>query len=394
MHSLLRRLAVVVIVLLCAALAWFAFSPQLEVAFARNLLLYRAEKLWRATPSSPSATGTLMGVVRDEHGDAIAGATIVASDADGRAFVTTSDGAGRYTLTVTRGALVPMATKAGYDDATLQLGPLKRSIYIEANAIGEGDFVLRRSPARTQTADDSLKFFDDAIAHTDVTQPADVRRRGFTFARAGATLNGSYVYEPMSEGRFPMLLLVLPCWTYPCSTLGWDVLSATLASQGFVVVAFSPQRGIDFEADVDDVLKLIAHVKTHQLSAQGDESRVALLAGSLTSIHLWRVAQLAPRDALQGVVALGGVSDLFLIRQRFESHELLLEPPFAEPLSNALIGLGRPNLNPEFYVRYSPVYHLDALTHVRIALIHGGGDKTVPFEQTPHFSAALTAHGI
>ncbi|MCA1553855.1 MAG: S9 family peptidase, partial [Chloroflexi bacterium] len=245
-----------------------------------------------------------------------------------------------------------------------------------------------------------LQFFDEAFVRTDVPPPSstptlfDVRRRGFTFVRAGAVLTGSYVYEPTTDGIYPMLLFVYPCWIYPCSTIGWDLLSTTMAAQGFVVVAFSPQRGADLESDMDDALTLIAHIKAGHLSTKGDANRLALSGGSLTSIHVWRVAQLARPDTLRAIVVLGGISDVFLIRQRFESHELLLEPPFDVPLSTALLGLGRPNLNPDLYVRYSPVYHLDALPRVPIALIHGGGDKTVPFEQSPHFSQWLNARSI
>src|SRR5206468_3379662 len=94
------------------------------------------------------------------------------------------------------------------------------------------------------------------------------------------------------------------------------------------------------------------------------------------------------------VVVLGGLSDLFLIRERFEEGTLTLEAPFAEPLTTALIAFGRPNLNPEFYVRYSPVYHLDALNGTPISLIYGGKDKIVPPEQTAHLAQQLAARGV
>lgn len=388
--------AISFLLLMCIATGWFACSPQVEVMVARNLLLYRGERFWRAiAPTSAPALGDLRGTVRDGQGQPVSGALIIAADANGRTFTSESDGAGQYHLRLLAGAYAPMATKAGYDDARLQFGPLARTIVVAGNeTIASGDFTLRRAPLRAQAADASLQFFDEAIAHTNIPQAADVRRRGFTFVRASTILTGSYVYEPLTDGRYPLLLFIYPCWVYPCSTLGWDLLSATMAAKGFVVVAFSPQRGTDLEADVADVLQLIAHVKAGQLSTKGDASQLALAAGSLTSIHLWRVAQLAPCEAIQAIVVLGGISDLFLVRQRFEANELLLEPPFAAPLSTALIGLGRPNLNPDLYVRYSPVYHLDARPRAPIALIHGGSDKTVPYEQTPHFAEWLRARGI
>src|SRR5205814_6694184 len=115
----------------------------------------------------------------------------------------------------------------------------------------------------------------------------------FSFSRAGLTLTGAQLYEPTGAQAVPALLIIYPCWTYPCSVLGWDLLSATLAARGYLVVAYSPQRGVDIEGDVDDLLALMALARGSSLSARAD-GRLALLTGSLTSIHLWRAAQLAP----------------------------------------------------------------------------------------------------
>ncbi len=399
MRNWTRGVALVVMLLILAATLWFALTPQVEVMFARNLLLYRAESFWRGTPSS--ASGQLSGRVLNQNGEAIEGATVVAADEVGHTFVSESDGAGTYTLTLPRGAFVPMATRAGYDDATPRVGPFRRTIFVAPNATVRADFVMQRAPSRIQTADDSPQFFDEAVVHTDVPAPPstptlfEVRRRGFSFVRAGTVLTASYVYEPLAEGRYPILLFIYPCGAYPCSTLMYDILSKTMAAQGYVVVTFSPQRGVNIEDDIADILKLIAHTKAGQLSSKGEASKLALFAGSLTSIHVWRAAQLAPPETIQAIVILGGASDIFLLRQRFESNELLLEPQeIYDLVSYALIGMGRPNVQPELYVRYSVVYHLDALPPIPIALMHGVKDKTVPFEQTPHLSDAMSARGI
>src|SRR5207253_10185054 len=136
-------------------------------------------------------------------------------------------------------------------------------------------FVLSRPVPRGRSAGRSIQVGDEAIVHSDIAPagggvPFDVRRRGFTFGRAGTgRLSGSYVYEPSVYGTYPVLLFIYPCWLYPCSTIGWDLLSTTMAAQGFVVVTFAPQRGADLEADMDDVLTLIAHIKAGQLSEIG-----------------------------------------------------------------------------------------------------------------------------
>jgi fermentation-respiration switch protein FrsA (DUF1100 family) len=288
---------------------------------------------------------------------------------------------------------VPVATRAGFTDAAPATGPFPLTIYVAANTDAAADFTLVKAPSRIPVASGLPAFGETVTSHTTIPRPADVRRRSFTFARAGLTLGGAQVYQPLDQRRYPALLIIYPCWTYPCSVLGWDLLSATLSAQGYVVVAYSPQRGPDIEGDVDDLLALMAFVRDGFVS-QTTDGRLTLLTGSLTSLHLWRAAQLAPSGSIQGIVILGGLSDLFLIRERFEEHALALEPPFAEPLTTALVALGRPNLNPQWYVRYSPVYHLDALPKAPIALVHGGKDRTVPFEQTTRFAAALSARGI
>jgi len=392
---LLRRVSIVLLVLVPTALAWLALTAQSEVALARSLLLYRLEAFWRTyAPVTASGSGLLRGTVRSAQGVTLADTTVVAAAEDGRTFTTLSDAAGRYELALPAGSYVPMATHAGFDDASLRWGPLRGAVSIAPGEDAGADFFLSPTAPHAFSADGLLTFLDDTTSHTDIPQPVDVRRRGFAFVRAGTTLTGSLVYEPPAPGPFPILLFIYPCWTYPCSALGWDALSATMAARGYVVVAYSPQRGLDLEKDMDDVLALLAHIRDNQLSTRSDGSRVALLTGSLTSIHLWRVVQLAPPGTVQAVVVLGGLSDLFLIRERFEAGTLGLEPPFAEPLSTALVALGRPNVNPDFYVRYSPVYHLDALNNTSISLIYGGKDKIVPPEQTAHFSRQLLARGI
>ncbi|MES4787697.1 MAG: hypothetical protein C4294_19935, partial [Nitrospiraceae bacterium] len=75
------------------------------------------------------------------------------ADANGRTFTSESDGAGQYHLRLLAGAYAPMATKAGYDDARLQFGPLARTIVVAGNeTIASGDFTLRRAPLRAQAA--------------------------------------------------------------------------------------------------------------------------------------------------------------------------------------------------------------------------------------------------
>src|SRR5512139_3439684 len=160
---------------LCGAGAWFATSPQLEVMFARNLLWHRLESLAGAPAVRVlPPTGTLAGTVRDDRGQPVIGATVVAADASGRTYSTLSDAAGRYTLRLPPGETVPMATRAGYDDATLLWGPLRRSVTIADNSAAEGDFVLRRSAPRAARLEGEVRWGEDTHIHVEIPLAADV----------------------------------------------------------------------------------------------------------------------------------------------------------------------------------------------------------------------------
>ncbi|MBI5877028.1 MAG: carboxypeptidase regulatory-like domain-containing protein [Chloroflexi bacterium] len=393
-RRLLRWVRSVAALLILAAIVFLCAAEQNEIVFARHLLLYRLEMLWYRPASVAGSPGELVGAVFDEQGRSLAGATVVAAAADGRAFSTTSDGDGRYRLSLPPGAYVPMATRAGYADITLRFGPFRRSVMIAPGQIVSGDFALRPAPRVAATPGAPLRFGAAAISHVQQPHPSDVRRRPFTFEANGRTLGGSYVYEPLPAGRYPMVLILYPCWEYPCTTDFWDTLSATVAAQGLVVIAFAPQRALDLEGDMGDIQALLVHLRAGEASAQGDPARIALMAGSISSLHLWRTVELSPPGSVSAAVVLGGVSDIFLVRQRYDTGQMTLEPQFADALYYGLIGLGRPNLSPEFYVRYSAVYHLDALAGTALAIIHGGGDVTVPVEQAEHFDRRLTERGI
>jgi acetyl esterase/lipase len=388
-------LPLVALCALCALLAAFALAPGLEIGALRNFVLYRLETAWRgATPAPEGArTATLRGVVHTSDGASLEGATVVAADEIGRAYAALSDARGAYTLSLPAGTYAPWATHSGMVDEPLLTGPFQRRVTLTDGEIIDGNFAPGYAAPRAPVARGLVFTGDLAMVHTAVLAPADVRRREFSFARAGFALSGLQLYEPPAAGRYPALIIIIPCATYPCSVLAYDLLSATFSAQGYVVVAYSPQRGLDIEGDVDDLLALMTLVRGGAVSPLAN-GRLALMTGSLTSIHLWRAAQLAPANAIQGIVVLGGLSDLFLIRQRFEEGTLPLDPLFAEMLSTALIGLGRPNQSPEWYVRYSPLYHLDALPATAIAIVHGGRDKIVPYEQSTRFADAMRARGI
>src|SRR5205814_8863904 len=162
----LRRFQAVVLFGGLALVLWFMLTGRQEVVLARNLLLYRAEGVWRVAASPGS--GQLSGRVLGAAGTPLGGATVLAADAVGRTFSVESDARGAYTLVLPGGAYVPLATSACYDDATLRVGTFRRSLFVAPGTTTYADFALSRAAPRAQNADQSVQFSDEALVHGDI----------------------------------------------------------------------------------------------------------------------------------------------------------------------------------------------------------------------------------
>jgi len=79
LRRLVRRVWQAVALLALAAVACFCMAGQNEIAFPRNLLLYRLETLWPHPLPVLGAPGALAGLVTDEQGLPLSGATVVAA---------------------------------------------------------------------------------------------------------------------------------------------------------------------------------------------------------------------------------------------------------------------------------------------------------------------------
>ncbi|TMC55433.1 MAG: carboxypeptidase regulatory-like domain-containing protein, partial [Chloroflexi bacterium] len=138
-----RRFQIALCVLLVAGVVWSMLSAQVEVVLARNLLLYRAESVWRVA-ANPGG-GQLRGRVLSSDGAPLSGASVLAAGPDGQTFTAESDASGAYTLSLPGGSFVPLATSAGYDDATLRAGPFRRTLMVVPGTTTQADFVLSRT---------------------------------------------------------------------------------------------------------------------------------------------------------------------------------------------------------------------------------------------------------
>jgi dipeptidyl aminopeptidase/acylaminoacyl peptidase len=118
-----------------------------------------------------------------------------------------------------------------------------------------------------------------------------------------------------------------------------------------------------------------------------DGSRLALLGGSYSSLHVQRLLQRNPN--YDAAILLGPPTDLFDMRRRLEDRSFI--PPFG--LDQAMIALGLPDRVPMRYWRYSSAYHIRP-DFPPLAILHSRTDEVVPFQQSELLSANLTQAGV
>jgi len=175
--------------------------------------------------------------------------------------------------------------------------------------------------------------------------------QAFQFEHAGAIVDTLRLYLPLGltpGQRLPLFFVI-----YPGIIDGWEPVSVAFASQGLGMVAISPiaARAVD-------------------------------IGGSFTSAVLHRLL----RDEGQQIAAwvtVGGISNAFSGTADFYAGDLII-PPEYEFLIPAL---GRPNLHPLNFLRYSPIYTAQQLPPTLI--IHTDADRIIPISQAYELEKAL-----
>ena len=152
------------------------------------------------------------------------------------------------------------------------------------------------------------------------------------------------------------------------------------------MVATGPAYSLDLEADIDELERVISFIRAGQFPGS-DGSRLALLGGSYSSLHVQRLLQRSPK--YEAALLLGPPTDLFDMRRRLEERTFI--PPFG--LDQIMIALGLPDRVPMRYWRYSGAYHLRP-DLPPLVIIHSRTDAVVPFQQSELLSANLTKLGI
>lgn len=361
----------------------------------RNVLLYSAQRFVGERVPHPTdhGRGTITGRVMDDNGRPIAGAVVLVSTREGGVHRTESDADGGFTLAdVPAGAYTPMAAKSGYADAF----PANRwhrffawrtaALRVrDGTTVRDVRFVLHAAAPTVVVPPTDLTLGPVETHHSDLPTAVESRAQTVAFTRGGTHLTDLAAYEPTAgSGPLPVLLAI-----YPGTPASWDRVSVPLAARGYVVLAIFPTRGLDLEADMDDTAAFVALARAGRISPRADMSRLGVLGGSFTSLHVYR--WLEREGGVRGAVVLGGIADLFAYRLDWERGALDL-PPEVGDIDTALMALGTPDRRPERYLRYSATFHPDHLPPLLLA--HGDKDRIVPTHQTVDFARALAGRGI
>jgi acetyl esterase/lipase len=386
----LRRSAFVVLL----ALSLVGSAEIGPLIAPRNVLLYSAQHYLDNHVPHPTdhGHGAISGRVTDGDGQPVGGATVMVSTKEGGVYRAETAVDGSYLLAnVPAGAYTPMAAKSGYTDA-FPANRWHQFLAWRATPVHVQDgktakdirFVLHAATPTPVALPTDLTLGPVETRQSDLPAPVESHARTVAFTRDGARLTDLAVYEPTGgSGPLPVLLAI-----YPGTPASWDRVSVPLAAQGYVVLAIFPTRALDLEADMDDTAAFVALARAGQISPRADMSRMGILGGSFTSLHVYR--WLEREGGVRGAVILGGIADLFAYRLDWE-HGALDLPPEVGDIDTALMALGTPDRRPEQYLQYSAAFHPDRLPPLLLA--HGAKDRIVPTHQTVDFANLLMQHG-
>jgi acetyl esterase/lipase len=184
--------------------------------------------------------------------------------------------------------------------------------------------------------------------------------------------------------RYPLVFLV-----YPSPVEDWEDVSVAFAASGLAGVAISPSpgRSTDVDAHAQDALVALNLARRGELSPAIGTNRPVAMGGSFSSAILARLLRLAPDD-LAGWVTVGGLANAFTAAADFYAGRIEMPPNY----SLLVPALGQPNLYPETFLRYSPVYSAAELPPTMI--IHTSADRILPISQAHDLAAAVRAAGI
>ncbi len=155
-----------------------------------------------------------------------------------------------------------------------------------------------------------------------------------------------------------------------------------------------PERGLNLRGDLKDLLELYSYAKAGYFSDRSDPQKLVITSGSVSTAYTYlllrEVENSSPTDktALKGGIAYGGLSDLYRYRYDWARGALYIDPGIQD-LETMLVALGRPDLRPEIYMLFSPVFHLQPGSLPPMLLVHTSKDTIVPVYQNTLLVNAL-----
>jgi hypothetical protein len=365
--------------LLILAVGFLATSENTAIWPVRNTLLYRATRWWEANvgASQPTGVGALHGCVRGAGGQALPEATVSVAERDGALHQAAADAGGCYELAdLPAGRYVPIVSSPGYDDAAFRSWGLPVRVGAGERVRLDATLAPLSLPAVLPGA--RLQIGEPITLTWQLPRPSMAIRRQLSYDSGGRPNQLTYLYTPVAAGASPLPTLLA---VYPGQADTWEGVSIPLAAAGYAVIAVGPAYALDLDDDIAELQRLAAFARAGALPGV-DARRMAVLGGSYSSLH---VQALLERDAgFRAVLLLGGISDIFDMRRRFEQGSFI--PPFG--LDQALIALGTPNSSPERHWRYSSRYHLRRGLPPML-LMHSRNDEIVPFQQSEQLAADL-----
>lgn len=371
--SLLWQWLPATLVTFIVSTVFLATTDDVNIWPLRNLLYYR---LAPPLGEQPAGVAEIFGCVRDTRGQPVPTATVLIAEPDGTVHQDTAGTNGCYHLeALPAGRYVPLASAPGHEATTLRHWGLP--VTVEPNSRLALDMTLPDAALPALRPGTQLTISAPVTRTWNVPRPGTALRRQISFNSDGQPNQLTFLYTPLTSTQtLPTLLTV-----YPGPVESWEGVSIPLTAVGYAVIAIGPEYTFDFEADIDELQRLVAFARAGHLPGT-DGRRIALLGGSYSSLHVFRLLQ---RDtSFRGALLLGPPTDLFDLRLRFEEGTFF--PPFG--LDRALIALGYPNTSPERYWRYSFIYHLRR-DMPPIALLHSRDDEVVPFQQSELLAAEL-----
>ena len=365
-------------------------TPTGRAAF--NVVEYRLRVTWLRWfgERETDASGGIGGVVRDEAGQPLSGATVLVATVQGAVYAAQTDELGAYRVEdVPPGRYVPGAGKWGYDDAPYRRGTEERTpVTVRSGQLVSGiDFALREHQPWQPVLDGPPVIGPSQTAYALFPAEVSASRARITFTNEGLLITSTLLYEPLAfEITDPLPVVVA---SYPSIPIDWDRVSVALANEGYVVLATgpSPQRGFDIPGMGRDMLTAIAYLRDGQLTTHADAERQGWVGGSYSGLILYRALIEDPAGA-DALILVGSISDAFLWVAALYDEELEIPDWHAD----AVASLGRPDRIPEFYLGFSPA--LLAAHLPPCLVVHTTADEVIPYNQSLRLDETLTAAGV